>query len=211
MAWFRRNRATRPDRPHREVDQTTAEAAIRLHQRGQRELSEDRFEAAAKTLSEVVALTPDSANSQYLLGVAFFKSGDASAAIEPLRRCVAIRDEHAEAHLLLGVSLGRAEQFDEAEVHLAKAASLGDQQARERLRGLASDFCRECAGPAHLFSGDADDAEADVYVITERAGMVCTACRTVRCASCMSGGGLGVATGLECPDCGGQTEIARRR
>lgn len=107
MGLFRRRRAAAGD--------DGGDAAVRkAFKQGQRAFAAGRFDAAAAIFRDVVAMAPDSPNSQFLLGASLFKAGDSSAAVEPLRRCVAMRPEHAEAHLVLGMSLGRLDQFDEA-------------------------------------------------------------------------------------------------
>ncbi|MFI6344346.1 tetratricopeptide repeat protein [Streptomyces sp. NPDC050560] len=198
--------------------------AVRTFDRAKREFLAGRFEAAAALFREVVALAPDSPNSQYLLGASLFKAGDSGAAAAPLRRSVEMRPEHAEARLVLGMSLGRLGEFAEAEVHMAKAASLGDRQARGLLPGIGIDYCRACGGPAHFRAGDNGDGGdgeggegvggegggGPAIIVTDiNAGMRCARCHTVRCGPCATGGRLGPMI-LDCPDCGGPLEVLTR-
>ncbi|WP_163505784.1 tetratricopeptide repeat protein [Fodinicola acaciae] len=192
MRWFRRDGG--------QADRDAA--AKKEFERGKRELEAGRFEAAVATFRRVVALTPDSPNSQFLLGVALYKAGDSAGAVEPLRRCVAMRPDHAEAHLVLGGSFGRLEDYDQADVHLAKAASLGNLQARERLAKVGADFCRKCAAPAKFSAGDTD---ADVVVAHFGMGLRCASCHAVLCGRCASGGHEGPML-RTCPDCGGRLD-----
>lgn len=174
--------------------------------RAKQEFAAGRFDTAAAIFREVVALTPDSPNSQFLLGASLMKAGDPGAAVGPLRRCVAMRPEHAEGLFLLGVSLGRLDKFDEAAEHVAKAAALGDEQALARLPMIGIDYCRHCARPAEFRTGLSD---TDIVIVDIKAGWTCAGCRTVLCGTC-AGGATGASPGVKipvCPDCGGRLRV----
>jgi tetratricopeptide (TPR) repeat protein len=197
MPWWSRGRGTAgPDRDAR---------AEKLFGQGQQELDAGRLDAAVATFRQVVKLTPDSPNSQFLLGAALFKAGDSEAAVAPLRQCIAMRPEHPEAHLVLGMSLGRLGRFDEAEDHMARAASLGDRQARELLPELGIDLCHTCERPVRFGRG----SDADIVVMGPRMGVTCADCHTVRCAPCANRGRFGVMQ-RDCPDCGGPLRLLTR-
>jgi Flp pilus assembly protein TadD len=181
-------------------------AAQKAFKQGQREFDAGRFRAAAAVFRDVVAMAPDSPNSQFLLGASLFKVGDFSAAIEPLRRCVAMRPEHAEAHLVLGMSLGRLDHFDEADEHLARAAFLGDEQARRILPTAGAEYCRRCGGVARF--ADAEPT-ADIVVAGPGLGLACDSCRTVLCGTCVSGGESGPMR-FVCPECDGRLRVLTR-
>lgn len=195
MGLFSRRRAA--------ADDGGEAAARKTFERGQREFAAGRFDAAAAIFREVVAVTPDSPNSQFLLGASLFKAGDVSAAIEPLRRCVAMRPDHAEAHLVLGMSLGRLDQFDEADEHLARAAFLGDEQARTILPTVGAQYCRACGGVARF--ADAEPT-ADIVVAGPGLGLTCDGCHTVLCGTCVSGNESGPMR-LVCPECDGKLRV----
>jgi tetratricopeptide (TPR) repeat protein len=174
--------------------------------RGQREFAAEHFDTAASIFRTVVALTPDSPNSQFMLGVSLFKAEDLEAALEPLRRCIALRPEHDDAHFILGVALGRMDKFKEAETHLARAASLGNQQAQERLPRVGADYCRRCARAVQI-SGNVEDA--DIIFLTPDDGLSCADCHTVLCTAC-AGMGPGPQPRPGCPDCGGRLRLLTR-
>ncbi|TDD84415.1 tetratricopeptide repeat protein [Actinomadura rubrisoli] len=177
-------------------------AAEKAFERGQREFAAGRYAAAAAVFREVVALTPDSPNSQFLLGASLFNSGDSRGAVDPLRACLAMRPDHAEAHFALGMSLGRQHQIDDAVEHIAKGASLGDRKALDMLPKLGADYCRTCSGAARF--GQIDNPDADIIVGTHDGfGWTCADCRTVLCGTCVSGGHARSFV-LVCPSCGGR-------
>ncbi len=60
---------------------------------------------AASAYERCVQLDPQDANRQYKLGLARYRAGAPSTAIEPLRRAVGINDNFGEAHYLLGLVL----------------------------------------------------------------------------------------------------------
>lgn len=197
MRWFGQGRG--------EAGQSPDAAAEAAFTRGQREFDAGRFDAAAAMFRQAVALAPDSPNSQFLLGAALLEAGEAHAAIGPLRRCIAMRPEHAIAHLTLGVALGRLHQFDEADVHVARAASLGDQQARERLLTMGADFCRRCARPVTI----AAPSSTAITYVGPKFGMHCAGCHTVVCVPCALNG-QSVSIGSACPDCGDPLRVLTR-
>lgn len=168
---------------------------------GQREFAAERFGAAVPHFRTAASLTPDSPNSQFMLGVSLFQAGKLKQALEPLRRCIALKSDHDDAHFILGVALGRMDRFGEAETHLARAAWLGNGQARERLPKVGADYCRRCGASVQVASGDGEGA--DVRVLTLDIGIRCTDCHTVLCTGC-AGIGPGVQTPRSCPDCGGR-------
>jgi tetratricopeptide (TPR) repeat protein len=178
--------------------------AKKAFERGQREFAAGRYAAAAAIFREVVALTPDSPNSQFLLGASLVKTGDSQGAVDPLRECLAMRPDHAAAHFVLGVSLGRLDRFDEAEEHVAKAAWLGDRQALDRLPTIGADYCRTCGRAARF--GQIDNPDADIIVGAFGGGWTCADCHTVLCGTCVSGG-QGRLFVRACPDCGGRLRV----
>jgi Flp pilus assembly protein TadD len=180
------------------------EAAKEAFERGHREFAAGRYAAAAAVFREVVAMTPDSPNSQFLLGASLFNLGDSRGAVDPLRACLAMRPDHAEAHFALGMSLGRLDQFGDAAEHVAKAASLGDRQALDMLPNIGADYCRTC-GRAARFS-KMDNPDADIIVSSPGFGWTCADCHTVLCDTCLTGGQEGLFI-RACPDCRGRLRV----
>lgn len=168
---------------------------------GQREFAAGRFDAAVSLFRTAASLTPESPNSQFMLGAALLKIGKPKAALEPLRRCIALQPDHDDAHLTLAVALGRMERFEQAETHLARSASLGNRQARERLLRVGADYCRRCARSVRIASGEGDGA--NIRFLTMDIGLRCTDCGTVLCTAC-AGIGPGVQAPRPCPDCDGR-------
>jgi Flp pilus assembly protein TadD len=189
MSWF--NRGGDRQRP-----ETTARE---LHEEAIRQLELGNHAEAIILLRKAIELVPDAPNSHFLLGLALYQTGDSGSAIGPLRECVAMLPNHDDAHLVLSGALGRLEEFDLAEEHCAKAASLGNEQARTRLRSLGADYCRRCGGPARF--GKELEPRPDILFFTVRNGMTCKDCHTILCGHCASGGQLGIVR-TPCPKCG---------
>ncbi|MEO3752749.1 tetratricopeptide repeat protein [Streptomyces sp. B6B3] len=179
-------------------------AAEKAFERGHQEFAAGRYAAAAVVFREVVALAPESPNSQFLLGASLFNSGDSRDAVDPLRACLAMRPDHAAAHLALGMALGRLDQFDDAAEHVAKAASLGDPQALDMLPKIGADYCRTCDRAVHI--SQVRNPDADIIVGAVRMGWTCADCHTVVCSTCVSGGRAGPFV-RACPDCGGRLRV----
>jgi len=179
-------------------------AAKKAFERGQRDFTAGRYAAAAAVFREVVALAPDSPNSQFLLGASLFNSGDSQGAVGPLRACLAMRPGHAEAHFALGMSLGRLDEFDDAAEHIAKAASLGDRQALDMLPDIGADYCRTCGRAARF--GQVDNPDATIIIGIQGIGWTCADCHTILCGTCVSGGQGGLFS-RACPNCGGRLEV----
>lgn len=189
MSWFNRG-----------GDRQRSEATAReLHQEAARHLDRGNHAKGIALLRKAIKLVPDAPNTRFLLGLALYETGDSRSAIGPLRECIAIRPNHAEAHLVLSGVFGRLDELDLAEEHCAQAASLGNEQARTRLRNGGADYCRRCGGPAQF--SKASTTRPDVLIMTVRTGMTCKECQTIRCAECASGGRLGIVH-MPCPDCG---------
>jgi tetratricopeptide (TPR) repeat protein len=103
-----------------------------------------RYGKAADAYQACAAIYGGKALVQYKLGLALYRSGDASAAIAPLREAVALDQRLAEAHYVLGLCL--KQQNAPAEAARAFEQALGVSPAlfaaREELAGLYADAGR---------------------------------------------------------------------
>jgi tetratricopeptide (TPR) repeat protein len=82
----RRLNSIQPDRPDNEYA-----LAFTL-------IEDDLAEEAVPIARKLAAARPDDANSQLLLGIAEFKTGDTSGAKRDLQRCLSIDPHSADAH-----------------------------------------------------------------------------------------------------------------
>jgi len=93
---------------------------------------------AASAYEKCVQLDPQDATRQYKLGLARYRAGSPSAAIEPLRRAVGINDNFGEAHYLLGLVLRDTRAVPLAIASLEQAIRVAPTMtaAREELADL---------------------------------------------------------------------------
>ena len=93
---------------------------------------------AAINYEKCVQLDPQDANRQYKLGLARYRAGSPSTAIDPLRRAVDLNDNFAEAHYLLGLVYRDTQAMPQAAAELERALRLSPSltPAREELADL---------------------------------------------------------------------------
>ncbi|HVX06126.1 MAG TPA: sulfotransferase [Rhodanobacteraceae bacterium] len=101
--------------------------ASRLLARAQSELQSGDAESAARTLSNVLSLAPDSAEGVRLMAIAAQNRGNHVEAVEYFRRALAVLPEDADLHIGLGVALYQAGEVNEAISHLRRACELAPE------------------------------------------------------------------------------------
>lgn len=88
--------------------------ASRLLWRAQSELGGGHAEAAAQTLTNVLALAPDSMEAVSLMGVVAQARGDHAKAVECFRRALAVWPDDPDLHGGLGIALYECGEIEEA-------------------------------------------------------------------------------------------------
>lgn len=98
--------------------------AARLLARARREWEQQQYHAAELSLTSVLALAPDDADTIRMLGVAAQRRGDHAKAIEYFRRFLAASPDDVALRINLGIALHEYGDVDEALVHLRRACDL---------------------------------------------------------------------------------------
>jgi predicted TPR repeat methyltransferase len=93
------------------------ERAIRLHQAGNLELAENRYEA-------ILEASPGQPDALHFLGLLHFQKGDADKAESLIRQAIEIRPDYADAHINLGNILKGQGWLSKAAASFRKAAEL---------------------------------------------------------------------------------------
>lgn len=101
--------------------------ASRLLARAQSELQSGDAEAAARTLSNVLSLAPDSPEAVRLMAIAAQNRGNHVEAVEYFQRVLAALPGDADLHVGLGVALYQAGSVNEAILHLRRACELAPE------------------------------------------------------------------------------------
>jgi tetratricopeptide (TPR) repeat protein/spermidine synthase len=78
----------------------------------------------------VLAITPDSANSYYHLGLRYLRNEEPEAAIDALQQAVRLQSEHASAYFFLGVAYATIGANAEAEGAYGRAIALAPDNAQ---------------------------------------------------------------------------------
>lgn len=98
--------------------------ASRMWERARKEWEQQQFDAAERSLANVVALAPDDSEAVRMLGVAAQRRGDHVAAIAWFRRALVSMPHDAGLCIGLGISLFEIEEVDEALIYLRRACEL---------------------------------------------------------------------------------------
>ncbi|MFC5581683.1 tetratricopeptide repeat-containing sulfotransferase family protein [Rhodanobacter terrae] len=99
-------------------------AAASLLARARKEWEQRQFDAAERSITEVLALAPDDADAIRMSGVAAQRRGDHTRAIGCFRRVLATWPEDADLRIGLGIALHEHGEIDEAMAHLRRACEL---------------------------------------------------------------------------------------
>ena len=110
------------------------------------------FAKAVARYRESVALDDRSARLQYKLGLASYRAGQTSDAVQALREAIRLDPRFAEAHYVLGLCLRAARQPDEAARSLERAVALAPAllPVREELADLYDALRRHEQRLSHL-------------------------------------------------------------
>ena len=103
--------------------------ASRLLGRAQRELQLGDADAAARTLSSVLSLAPDSAEALRWMAITAQNRGDHAKAVEYFQRALAVWQDDADLLIGYGVALYQTGNVDEAISHLKRACELQPKSA----------------------------------------------------------------------------------
>ncbi len=98
--------------------------AARLLARARREWAQQQFEAAERSLTNVLNLAPDEPDAVRLLGMVVQRLGKHVKAIECFRRVLAMCPEDSDLRIGLGISLFEQGEADEALTHFRQACRL---------------------------------------------------------------------------------------
>ena len=89
----------------------------------------EQSDGAIRLARKLVEARPDDANSQLLLGIAEFKTGDAEGAKRDLQRCLMIDPHLADAHYYLALMARRAGNIDAARAELEEVVRTNPEHA----------------------------------------------------------------------------------
>ncbi len=92
-------------------------------------LRQEKLTEAQAALQRSLSLKAD-ADTEYLIGVSFEKTGNRAAAIETFRRVVRSLPDHAPAHAALGAAYREAGNYAEARLELERAVALDANDLR---------------------------------------------------------------------------------
>ncbi|MGH8232737.1 MAG: tetratricopeptide repeat-containing sulfotransferase family protein [Rhodanobacteraceae bacterium] len=98
--------------------------ATRLLARARCEWEQQQFDAAERSLTNVLALVPDNVDAIRMLGVAVQRRGDHVRAIDCFRQALTVWSEDSALHVGLGIALYEHGDIDEAVAHLRRACKL---------------------------------------------------------------------------------------
>jgi tetratricopeptide (TPR) repeat protein len=99
-------------------------AAARLLARAREEWRQRRFDAAERSIVQVLALAPNDADALRMLGIAAQHRGDHARAADCFRRVLPAWPEDADLRLGLGIALYERGETGEAMTHLRRACEL---------------------------------------------------------------------------------------
>ncbi|MDO1527983.1 sulfotransferase [Fulvimonas sp. R45] len=99
-------------------------AAARLLAKAREEWRQRQFDAAERSIVQVLALAPDAADAIRMLGVAAQRRGDHARAIDCFRRVLPAWPADADLRLGLGIALYERGEVDEAMAQLHRACEL---------------------------------------------------------------------------------------
>lgn len=97
--------------------------------RAHREWEQRQFDAAERSLANVLSLVPDDPDATRLLGMVAQRRGDHAKAAECFRKLLVVRPDDAELRTVLGLSLSSLGAAEEAIVHLRQACQLAPASA----------------------------------------------------------------------------------
>jgi tetratricopeptide (TPR) repeat protein len=103
--------------------------ATRLLARARREWTEQEFEAAERTLVNVLALAPDNPEATRMLGTVVLRRGKHAKAADCFRKVLAVWPDDDDLRIGLGIALYEQGQVDEAVKHLRRACELAPASA----------------------------------------------------------------------------------
>nr|WP_199042153.1 tetratricopeptide repeat-containing sulfotransferase family protein [Dyella sp. ASV24] len=98
--------------------------AERMLARAREEWARRAFDAAERSLLNVLALAPDEPTAMRMLGMVAQRRGDAVRAIDCFRRVLAIWPDDSDLHVCLGIALFERGDIDKALMHLRHACEL---------------------------------------------------------------------------------------
>ncbi|MGH8144717.1 MAG: tetratricopeptide repeat-containing sulfotransferase family protein [Rhodanobacteraceae bacterium] len=101
--------------------QRLSPVATRLLARANREWEQQQFDAAERSLTNVLALVPDYPDAVRMLGMVVQRRGDHVRAADCFRRVLALWPEYADLRICLGIALYEQGEVAEAVTHLRKA------------------------------------------------------------------------------------------
>ena len=99
-------------------------AAAQLLARAREEWRQRQFDAAERSIRQVLALVPNDADALRMLGVAAQRRGDHAGAVDCFRRVLVAWPADADLRLGLGIALYERGEIDEAMTHLRQASKL---------------------------------------------------------------------------------------
>ncbi|MBU6416651.1 MAG: sulfotransferase [Xanthomonadaceae bacterium] len=103
--------------------------ANRLLTRARQEWAQHQFEAAERSLTNVLALAPDDPEAVRMLGAVILRRGKHAKAIECFRKVLAVWPDDDDLHIGLGIALYEQGEVDEAVMHLRRACELAPATA----------------------------------------------------------------------------------
>ncbi|MBS0430969.1 MAG: sulfotransferase, partial [Proteobacteria bacterium] len=90
---------------------------------------QQQFDAVERSLTNVLALTPDEPEAIRLLGMAVQRRGDHARALDCFRRVLGVWPEDSDLRVCLGIALYEQGRIDEGIVHLRRACELAPDSA----------------------------------------------------------------------------------
>lgn len=103
--------------------------ATRLLARARREWVEQQFDAAERSLANVLALAPDNPEATRMLGTVMLRRGKHAKAVECFRKVLAVWPDDDDLRIGLGIALYEQGQVDEAVMHLRRACEVAPASA----------------------------------------------------------------------------------
>ena len=103
--------------------------AARMLARAKEESRRQEFEAAERSLTNVLALAPDNPDAIRTLGMVVQRRGNHARAVECFRRVLVVWPEDFELRVCLGIALHEQGETEEAVMHLRLACQLAPDSA----------------------------------------------------------------------------------
>lgn len=116
--------------------QTNAAQMQRLVAEGEKALSEQRYEEAAKAFEQLRQLSPNTAEIHARLGLIYYQSKQFNQAIPSLRQAIKLKPTLPKLDVLLAMSLSEVGQYEEAIPGLQKGFKQSADTALKRACGL---------------------------------------------------------------------------